>query len=144
MKIRPVKVTSYLDDLLDDLETLKPISLSDICRFVKRHETFTPITMLARNLDRSGLYLHDMSVCLHQGVRLRSNPEMADIQLAALLYLVSEVLGNTQNNRPNDRRYDTLLSSTSKETGKYHWSRAMAASCLLQKEVMSEKVRQSA
>jgi hypothetical protein len=133
-----VRITSYIDDLLDDLETLKPRCLTDICRFVKNHPTFMPITMFARNLDQSGLYLYDMSICLLQAIRLKSDPRTIDIQLAALLYLVGEVYGSRQ-----DRKRDPLLSSASKETSQYHWSRAMASSILLQ-EVASEKIRQSA
>jgi len=134
-----VRIEQYLDDLLDDLEELKPRCLSDICHFVKSHKRFVPITMMARNVDRSGLYLHDLGVCFTQAIRIRPDAEMTDIQLAALLCLVGEVHGGH-----HARRYDALVSSTSKETGKFHWSRAMATSYLLFKEVASEKIRQSA
>jgi hypothetical protein len=126
-----MKISLYLDDFLEDLEDFKPATLSDISRFVKSHEHFKAIVMMASNSERSSLYLYDLAVCLTQ--------EDADIELAAVVVLIGETYGSH-----NTERYDKLLSSTSVGSGRYHWSRAMAASYLLHKEVTSERLRQSA
>lgn len=134
-----MKISLYLDDLLEDLEEFRPGSLSDICRFVKGYEHYKPIIMLASNSDRSSLYLYGLGICLIQGVCSRSDWDIADVQLAAVLVLIGETYGSHHVDR-----YDKLLSSASLESGRYHWSRAMAASYLLHREVTNERLCQSA
>jgi hypothetical protein len=62
------------------------------------------------------------------------NP-ISDIQLAGLLVIVADV---------DSDLYNELVSSTSDGVSDYHWSRAMAASYLIQKEVLGETIRKSA
>lgn len=134
-----MRVLDLVDNLLSDLEEFEPRSLSHIVRFVRTHDDFGRITMLARNVDRSADLLFEQCVFSHQGVRQRVDTQTADIQFAALLYIAAEMDYTTEIGR-----WENLLSSASKETDEYHWSRAMAASYLLHKEVSSEKIRQSA
>lgn len=134
-----MRIADLLDNLLSDLEEFEPESLSQIVRFVRKHDDFGRITMLARNVDRSADFLYEQCVFSHQAVCQRIETQTADIQFAALLYIVAEMDYTTEIDR-----WENLLSSASKESGEYHWSRAMAASYLLHKEVSSEKIRQSA
>jgi hypothetical protein len=134
-----MRIVQHIDDLLSDLEDFEPDSLSHLVRFVRDHSEYSAITMLARNLDRSSQRLHDQCEFLQKGVVSRPDAETADIQFAALLLIVSDVVSTSTTNR-----FDKLLSSASEESGEYYWSRGMATSYLLHKEVTNEKIRQSA
>jgi len=134
-----MKISDLLDNLLSDLEEFEPNSLSDLARFVKKHEDHGRIMMLARNVDRSADYLYEQCVFSYQGVRTRIDSDLADVEFAALLYTIAEL-----DHTATTDRYQKLLSSASRESREYYWSRAMATSYLFQKEVSSEKIRQSA
>jgi hypothetical protein len=134
-----MRIVERLDNLLSDLEDFEPDSLSHLVRFVRDHSEFSAITMLARNLDRSAKFLLDQCEFLKAGVMKRPDRELADIELAALVLIVSEIDSTSTTDR-----FDNLLSSASKESGEYYWSRGMATSYLLHKEVTNEKIRQSA
>ena len=134
-----MRIADLLDNLLSDLEEFEPSSLSDLARFVKKHDDHGRIMLLARNVNRSAEYLYKQCVFSYQGVRNRIDFELADIEFAALLCLVAELDCTSITDR-----YQKLLSSASQESREYYWSRAMATSYLFQKEVSSEKIRQSA
>lgn len=125
-----MKIDSLLDVLLIDLENFEPDTLSSIVRFVRTHEDYNAITMLVRNVKRSARYLLNQCSLL-----IAENNPISDIQLAGLLVIVADV---------DSSLYDELVSSTSDGIGEYHWSRAMAASYLIHREVLSETIRKSA
>ncbi len=128
-----MKISLLLDNLLEDLEGLSPKSLGQIVFFTKAHKHFIKICMLARNSASSARYLLNQCECLD------AENEISDIQLAALIVIIGEI-----ENQGTHNIYDTLVSRTSKEAGKNYWSRGMATSYLLLKEVNSETVRKSA
>lgn len=130
-----MRIEDLLDNLLSDLEEFEPESLSQIIRFVRKHDDFGRITMLVRNVDRSADLLYEQCVFSHQGVRQRVETQTADIQFAALLYIAAEMDYTTEIDR-----LENLLSSASKESDEYHWSRAMAASYLLHKALTRPKL----
>lgn len=134
-----MKITDRLNSLLLDLENFRPNSLSHLVRFVRGHSEFYAITMLASNVERSAQILYDHCELLKTGLIARLDQELADIELASLLVIAVEVDGVSTINR-----FEKLLSSTSEESGEYYWSRGIAASYLLHKEVTNETIRQSA
>jgi hypothetical protein len=125
-----VRISEHLDNLLDDLEGFHPTSLSDIVRFTKNHCAFGSALMLARNSAKSACYLLDQCNCL-----LEEGYPISDVQLAGLLVIVAEI---------DTKMYSTLVSRTSNGAGEYHWSKGMATSYLLHKEVTSATIRKSA
>lgn len=128
-----MRISLLLDGFLKDLECLSPMSLGQIVCFTKTHEHFVKICMLARNSASSAKYLLNQCECLN------AEDEVSDIQLAALIVIIGEI-----ENQGTHNMYDTLVSRASKEAGKSYWSRGMATSYLLHKEVNSETVRKSA
>jgi hypothetical protein len=124
-----MKINTCLDCLIEDLETFEPGTLTDIVTFVRNHEDYSKITMLARNSTRFSKYLLNQCLLLVS----EENP-ISDIQLAGLLVIVADA---------NSDLYKELVSSASNGVGNYHWSRAMAASYLIQKEVFGETICQS-
>lgn len=128
--IKKMKIDYLLDSLLMDLENFEPDTLSSIVRFVRAHEDYNAITMLVRNTKRSAKHFLDQCSLLVA----ESNP-ISDIQLAGLLVIVADV---------DNSLYDELVSSTSNGVSEYHWSRAMATSYLIHREVLSETIRKSA
>jgi len=137
-----MKINSYLDCLLIDLENFEPETLSGIVCFVRKHGDYSTITMLARNSKRSAKYI--LNQCL---LLIAEKNPISDIQLAGLLVIVADVdidlydeLTLTVARHPISRD----VSSTSDELSNYHWSRAMAISSLLNKEVLGETIRKSA
>jgi hypothetical protein len=125
-----VRISKHLDNLLDGLEDFDPISLSDIVRFAKSHGAFGSALMLARNSAKSARYLLDQCNCL-----LEDGCPISDLQLAGLLVIVAEI---------DSEMYSTLVSRVSCGAGEYHWSKGMATSYLLHKEVTCETIRKSA
>jgi hypothetical protein len=119
-----------LNRLIFDLESFEPETLSSIVFFVQSHSDYSKIAMLVRNSRRSAKVL--LNECL--GLIAENSP-ISDVQLAGLLVIVAVA--------DNDL-YSELVSSTSDGIGNYHWSRAMAASYLIHKEVLSETIRKSA
>ena len=125
-----IKVNPYLDNLLFDLENHEPVSLSEIVYVVRKHGDYNTITMLVSNSKRAAKYL--LNQCL---LLIAEKNPVSDIQLAGLLVIVADV---------DSDLYDEIVSSASDGISEYHWSRAMAISYLLHKEVLSEKIRKSA
>lgn len=125
-----MKINPCLDNLIEDLESFEPGTLTDIVTFVRNHEDYSKITMLARNSARFAKYL--LNKCL---LLISEENPISDIQLAGLLVIVADV---------DSDLYNELVSSTSNGVGDYHWSRAMAASYLIHKEVLGETIRKSA
>jgi hypothetical protein len=125
-----MKINPCLDNLIEDLESFEPNTLSDIVDFVRNYEDYSKITMLARNIVRFAKYLLNQCLMLVS----EENP-ISDIQLAGLLVIVADV---------DSDLYNELVSSTSDGVSDYHWSRAMAASYLIHKEVLGETIRKSA
>lgn len=119
-----------LNNLLLDLENLEPDTLSGIVFFVRSHSDYSRITMMVRNSSRSAKTLLNECLCL-----IAENNPISDIQLAGLLVIVADV---------DSELYRELVSSTSDGIGNYHWSRGMAASYLIHKEVLGETIRKSA
>lgn len=128
-----MKVSLLLNDFLDDLVEFKPISLGQIVWFTKAHKHFVKICMLARNSSKSAKHL------LKQCESLNTENEISDIQLSALIVIVGEI-----ENLGTYNMYDALVSRTSKAAGNSHWSRGMATSYLLHREVTCETVCKSA
>lgn len=129
-----MKISILLDSLLDDLTEFEPQSLGQITWFVRSHESFVKICMLARNGSKSAQYLLDQCECL-----LEDQDESSDLQLAGLIVIIGEV-----DKSGAYKIYDSLVSRASAESDKSHWSRGMATTYLLHKEVTSETVRKSA
>jgi hypothetical protein len=125
-----VLIYKHIENLLNDLEDFNPISLNDIVRFVRMHNAFNSILMLIRNSYKSANYFLDQCYCL-----LENGCLISDIQLAGLLVIVADI---------DTEMYGILVSSTSDGASKYHWSKGMATSYLLHKEVNSATIRQSA
>jgi hypothetical protein len=119
-----------LNNLLIDLENFEPETLSGIVSFVRDHSDYSKITMLVRNSSKSAKALLNECLCL-----IAENNPISDIQLAGLLVIVADV---------DCELYTELVSSTSDGIGNYHWSRGMAASYLIHKEVRGETIRKSA
>jgi len=134
-----MKIDSLLDGLLMDLENFEPDTLSSIVRFVRTHDDYNAITMLVRNTKRSARYLLNQCCLLIE----EENP-ISDIQLAGLLVIVADVDGSLYDELCFDVSMRGNVSSTSDRIGEYHWSRAMAASYLIHREVLSETIRKSA
>jgi len=128
-KVTKMKIQNHLDNLLDDLETLKPESLSEIVRFVCTHSEFSTIMLMVRNSTRSAKCL------LKQCQALADLGTMYDVQLAGLLVIVAKI---------DTEMYNGLVSRASNGVGEYHWSRGIATTYLLHKEVKSETIRISA
>jgi hypothetical protein len=128
-----MRISLLLDNLLDDLDILNPISLSQIIWFIKSHRHFNQICMLVHNSSKSAKYLYD------QCVNLDTEENLADLQLAALIVIIGEV-----EITRSCSMYDTLVSRVSKNIGTNHWSRGMAISYLLSKEVNCETICKSA
>jgi hypothetical protein len=125
-----VRISEHLDNLLDALEDFEPVSLSDIVHFTKSHDAFSSALMLARNSVKSARYLLEQCNCL-----LEEGYPISDVQLAGLLVIVAEI---------DNEMYSVLVSRASSGAGEYHWSKGMATSYLLHKEVTSETIRKSA
>jgi hypothetical protein len=119
-----------LNNLLIDLESFEPETLSGIVSFVRSHGDYSKITMMVRNSSKSAKNLLNECLCL-----IAENNPISDIQLAGLLVIVADV---------DCELYTELTSSASDGIGNYHWSRGMATSYLIQKEVLSETIRKSA
>jgi hypothetical protein len=119
-----------LNNLLTDLESFKPDTLSSIVSFVRAHSDYSKITMMVRNSLRSVKIL--LKTC---EILSLENSSISDIKLAGLLVIMADV---------NIRVCEELMSSASKGIGNSHWSRAMAASYLIRKEVLNETIRKSA
>ena len=114
-------MSNFINNLLIDLENFEPETLSGIVSFVRNHCDYSKITMLVRNSSKSAKTLLNECLCL-----IAENNPISDIQLAGLLVIVADV---------DCALYTELVSSTSDGIGNYHWSRGMAASYLLQKEL---------
>jgi len=125
-----MKIDTYLGNLLVDLESFEPDTLSGIVSFIRTHEDYSTIVMLVSNSKRSAKCLLDQCLLL-----ISDNNSTSDIQLAGLLVIVADV---------DCDLYDEMVSSTSDGVSDYNWSRAMAASYLIQKEVLGETIRKSA
>jgi hypothetical protein len=121
-----MKINHILDSLIEDLESFEPVTLTDIVTFVRNHEDYSKITMLARNSTRSAKYLLNQCLLLIS----EKNP-ISDVQLAGLLVIVADADSDLCNE---------MVSSTSNGASEYHWSRAMATSYLIRKEVLSETI----
>jgi predicted RNA-binding protein with EMAP domain len=126
-------ISLLLNDFLDDLVDFKPMSLGQIVWFTKAHKNFVKICMLARNSSRSAKYF------LKQCESLNTENEISDIQLSALIVIIGEI-----ENQGTHNMYDALVSRTSKAVGNSYWSRGMATSYLLLREVTCETIRKSA
>lgn len=129
--------SKMLELLLYDLENFNPDSLNEIIRFVRSNKNFGAITLWARNhkLSQSALY----DECLFYNVRVEVNkdPRLADLQLAALLLIVCDIESSLIY---KTEKFNNLLSSVSGESDKFYWSRALATSYLLHKEVIRETI----
>lgn len=128
-----MKISSILDDLLDDLAEFEPQSLGQIVWFTRNHKHFVKVCMLARNSSKSAQYLLDQYECLD------TEDDLSDLQLAALIVIIGEI-----ENQKSYHIYDKLVSRASNGAGNSKWSRGMATTYLLHKEVTSETVRKSA
>jgi len=119
-----------INNLLTDLESFKPETLSSIVSFVRAHSDYSKITMMVRNSLRSVKVL--LKTC--ENLSLEDN-SVSDIKLAGLLVIMADA---------NIGVCEELMSSASKGIGNSHWSRAMAASYLIHQKVLNETVRKSA
>jgi hypothetical protein len=118
-----------IHNLLLDLESFKPETLTSIVDFVHSHKDYTKILFLVKNSNKSARIF--LGICLN----LIAYDILSDVRLAGLLVIVADV---------DSDLYVELVSSISNGVGNYHWSRAMAASYLIHKEVLSETIRKSA
>jgi hypothetical protein len=125
-----MKISIYLDNLLEDLEGYEVVTISEILPYIRQHSYYGAITMLIRNSERSAKYFLNQCLAL-----LEECDPIADIQLAGLLVIAIDVDSDV---------YADMMSSISEGAGNYRWSRGMAISYLLQKEVWREKIRKSA
>lgn len=125
-----MRINISLHNLLFGLENFEPNSLTSIVDFVISHNEYNTITMFVRNSRRSARYLLDECELLISELNKTS-----DIQLAGLLVILAAVDGHI---------FEEMVSRTFQGIGEYNWSRAMAASYLIHKEVLSETVCKSA
>lgn len=125
-----MRISEHLDNLLNDLEDFEPESLNDIVHFVRSHNRFSSALMLIRNSSKSARYFLQQCDCL-----IEEGCPISDVQLAGLLVIVAEI---------DSEMYNDLVSRASSGAGEYHWSKGMATSYLLHKEVNSETIRKSA
>jgi hypothetical protein len=125
-----MKIKYVLSEILEHLEEFKPETLSGIVDFVKNHNQYNTIVMLIRNGSKSRQYFLDQCSSLRE-----NNNPFSDVQLAGLLVILAEI---------NTELATDWASRISKGSGNYKWSSAMAASYLIQKEVVDETVCKSA
>lgn len=118
-----------LSKLLLDLENFRPETLTSIVDFVHNHSDYNRILFLVKNSNKASKLL--LSICLE----LIAYDTLSDVRLAGLLVIVADV---------DSDLYVELVSSILSGFGNYHWSRAMAASYIIHKEVLSETLRKSA
>ena len=125
-----MKIDINIDNLLSDLEYFIPDTLSSIVNFVRSHNEYNSISMIARNLDRVAMYLLDRCLDI-----IDENDSRFDVRLAGLLVIVADL---------DSDLYKELVSSTLNGVSNYNWSRAMSASYLIHKEVLGETICKSA
>jgi hypothetical protein len=116
-----MKIERYLNNLLFDISNFTPDTLTSIVSVVRDHADYGTIIMLSRNSKRSA------NCVINKCFELVSvNDSLMDVRMAGLLVIVAD------SNINQDLEW---LSSLSEQMDKYKWSRAMATSYLLQKEL---------
>jgi hypothetical protein len=125
-----MKIERYLNNFLFDISNFVPDTLSSIVSVVREHVDYVTIVMLTRNSTRSA------NCVINKCFELRSeNDSLIDIRLAGLLVIIADAHINQD---------PEWLSSVSEVEVKYKWSRAMAASYLIHKEILDETIYQFA
>lgn len=125
-----MKIERYLNNFLFDISNFTPDTLSSIVSIVREHADYGTIIMLSRNSQRSA------NCVINKCFELVSvNDLLMDVRMAGLLVIVAD------SKIDQDPEW---LSSVSGMMDKYKWSRAMAASYLIHKEMFDEKFYKSA
>jgi hypothetical protein len=124
-----MKIERYLNNLLFDISNFTPDTLSSIVSVVREHEDYGTIIMLSRNSKRSTNCVINKCFELMSG-----NDSLIDVRLAGLLVIMAD------SKIDQDPEW---VSSFSELMDKYKWSRAMAASYLIHKEMLDEKLCKS-
>ena len=99
-------VSEPLDNILEDLEDLDPLSLTDIVRFVRAHEEYPKIILLLKNSKKASRYF--LGLCKRV---------INDVPLAGLLVIASDT---------GDDLYNELMSRASQSVT-YHWTIGIAS-----------------
>jgi hypothetical protein len=125
-----MKFQSYLNNLLLDLDSFIPASLTNIVDFVRNNVNYNKIVIFLQNSSKSKNILIDELCFL-----INENNPASDVQLAGLFVVIADV---------DYILFKNVVSSSSGGLDNYKWSSAMTASYLIHQEVLSETIRQSA
>ena len=119
-----MRVKTLINEMLENFEDYKPSTLSQMACDVRASKLYTSISLMVRNSKGSNDYMRLQCYCLLK-------EKSSDIGLACLLVILSDL---------NDSKNNALMSSASKSSDEYYWSRAMASSSLFN-EASNEKLR---
>ena len=121
-----MKIDRFLNNFLFDISRFEPDTLSSIVSFVRAHSDYNKITMLARNSKKSEECILNRCELL-----IAENIPLVDVRLAGLFVIMADL---------NSDLSQEWVSRVSEAMDEYRWSRAMAASYIIYKEILDETI----
>lgn len=117
-------ITRDINKILDDVLNFEPVTITGMVNFVRNHDKYKSIILLINNSNAAIRYLVDQCLTL-----ISYNNIVDDLKISVLLVILADI------NHPLEFVKQSLLVDSV-----YHWSRALAASSLVNREVFSETI----